>query len=114
MAFLMLCKVTYFAAFAPAVVVALLLRQAFRSLKVAVITGDDSFDPTQDMGRIYGLLTQLYDVAPIDMSSSTEIAYDGDAIIVIGPMTPYSSVLSRMTISMWRLPMRRQERELMI
>ncbi len=39
MAFLMLCKMTYFAAFAIPVVAALLLRRAWRSLGVAVLAG---------------------------------------------------------------------------
>jgi len=39
MAFLLLCKVTYFIAFAPAVVLALLLRGATRSLVIALVVG---------------------------------------------------------------------------
>ena len=58
--------------------------------KIALLTGHDEPSLNEEMGRFYGLLTQLYDVTPLDLSATPEIDQDVDAVLVVGPKTPLS------------------------
>jgi gliding-associated putative ABC transporter substrate-binding component GldG len=53
--------------------------------KIALVTGHKSPDPQKKIGRMSGLLTQLYDVAPLDLAQEEKIADDVDAVLVVGP-----------------------------
>ncbi|MFH1810047.1 MAG: GldG family protein [Pseudomonadota bacterium] len=63
--------------------------------KVALITGHNNPDVQKEMGQIYGLLGQLYDITTLDLSSTPSIGDDVDAILVIGPKTPFSEAEQR-------------------
>lgn len=63
--------------------------------KIAIVTGDSSFDPQKEIGRIYGALTQLYDVSMLNLAETAEIGDDVDAIVVTGPKTPYSEAAQK-------------------
>lgn len=52
--------------------------------KVAVVTARSDFNPAEKMSRVYSLLTQLYSVTSLDMSSTTEIGDDVDALVILG------------------------------
>jgi gliding-associated putative ABC transporter substrate-binding component GldG len=58
--------------------------------KIAVLEGHEGPDPQKDLGQAFGLMSQLYDVIPLDLTSSPQIPDDVDAILVIGPKTPFS------------------------
>jgi gliding-associated putative ABC transporter substrate-binding component GldG len=53
--------------------------------KIGIVTGHKSPDPQKKIGRMSGLLTQLYDVVPVDLAQEEKIADDIDAVLVIGP-----------------------------
>jgi ABC-type uncharacterized transport system involved in gliding motility auxiliary subunit len=53
--------------------------------KVALLTGHETPDLQRDIGRAYGLLTQLYDVRPLDLAAEEPIADDIDAVLVVAP-----------------------------
>ncbi len=59
-----------------------------RAPKVALITGHEN--PEQEMSGVLGFLRQLYDVTSIDLSAKAEIGDDVDAIVVVGPKTPFT------------------------
>lgn len=61
-----------------------------RTPKIAVLQGHEGPDLQKDLGQAYGLMSQLYDVAPLDLTSSAKIPEDVDAILVVGPKTPFS------------------------
>ncbi len=58
--------------------------------KVALITGREGLDLQQELGTVMGLLSQQYEVAPVDLETQPEIADDVDAIIVTGPKAPFT------------------------
>jgi len=63
--------------------------------KIALVTGHDNPDLQKEMGSIHQLLSQLYDVVPIDLTQKAEIADDVNAILVIGPKTPFGEAEQR-------------------
>jgi gliding-associated putative ABC transporter substrate-binding component GldG len=52
---------------------------------IALLTGHKTPDPQRKIGRMSGLLTQLYDVTPLDLAQEEKIADDVDAVLVVGP-----------------------------
>jgi len=63
--------------------------------KVALVTGQGEPDPARELGGAYGLLTQLYDVTPLDMSQTTEVPEDVTALVIAGPTKPFSEAAQR-------------------
>jgi ABC-type uncharacterized transport system involved in gliding motility auxiliary subunit len=63
--------------------------------KVAFVTGEGSADPEKDLGKIHGLLTQLYDVSTLKLNETPKIGDDIDAIIVLGPKTPFNDAAQK-------------------
>ena len=63
--------------------------------KVALVSGQGEPDPNRELGRAYGLLTQLYDVTTLDMSQTTEVPEDVTALLIVGPKTPFSEAAQR-------------------
>jgi gliding-associated putative ABC transporter substrate-binding component GldG len=61
-----------------------------RTPKIALLQGHEGPDLQKDLGQAYGLMSQLYDVTPLDLTSAEKIPDDVDAILVIGPKTPFS------------------------
>lgn len=58
--------------------------------KIAILQGHEGPDLQKDLGQAYGLMSQLYDVTPLDLTSAEKIPDDVNAILVVGPMTPFS------------------------
>lgn len=58
--------------------------------RVALLQGHGSTEMQREFGRAIGLLSQLYDVAPLDLSQNPVVPDDVDAILVVGPRTPLS------------------------
>ncbi len=58
--------------------------------RIAVLQGYDSPDLQREVGRAIGLLSQLYDLVPLDFSQTPEVDADVDAVLVIAPRTPLS------------------------
>src|SRR5690606_34183686 len=58
--------------------------------RVALLQGHESADPRRDIGRAFGLLSQLYDVSVVDLSSSPQGLDGVDVLIVAGPKSPLS------------------------
>jgi len=58
--------------------------------KLAFITGHGELDAQKDLSRLSGLLGQLYEVSSIDLSSDAVIGDDIDAVLVVGPSTPFT------------------------
>ncbi|MEE8410047.1 MAG: GldG family protein [Myxococcota bacterium] len=58
--------------------------------KLAVVTELEGQELQKAFGRMFGLLSQTYDVTPLNLRSSPEIADDVDALIVLGPKGPFS------------------------
>lgn len=67
--------------------------------RVALLQGHEVMDPQREMGRALGLLSQLYDLAPLDLSKAPEtgeagaapqVPEDVDVVLVVGPRTPLS------------------------
>ena len=61
-----------------------------RTPKIAILQGHEGPDLQKDLGQAYGLMSQLYDVTPLDLTSSAKIPEDVDAVLVVGPKTPFS------------------------
>jgi gliding-associated putative ABC transporter substrate-binding component GldG len=59
--------------------------------RVAILQGHEVMDPQREMGRAFGLLSQLYDVSPLDLSQTPEVPEDVDVVLVVGPRTPLSA-----------------------
>jgi len=58
--------------------------------KLALLTGHDSPDPRTEIGRAVGVLSQLYDLSPLNLEETPEIGPEVDALLVIAPRTPLS------------------------
>jgi gliding-associated putative ABC transporter substrate-binding component GldG len=58
--------------------------------KIALITGHQNPDMKKNMSVMNELLEKIYDLATIDLVKNTEIGDDVDAILLIGPKTPFS------------------------
>jgi gliding motility-associatede transport system auxiliary component len=56
--------------------------------KVALLTGHKTPDPQRKIGRLSGLLTQLYDVTQLDLTKEEKIPDDVGAVLVIAPHEP--------------------------
>ena len=69
-----------------------LLRKMTRAKtpKLALITGHDGLDPEKQMQKVWGLLGQMYQTTTVDLTQKAEIPADVDAILVVGPKTPFS------------------------
>ena len=69
-----------------------LMRKVIRETtpKIGIITSHGGFDLQKELGKVHGLLTQMYEVVPLDLNSEGVIAEDIDAIIVVGPTNPFS------------------------
>jgi len=63
--------------------------------KIVIATGPDSLTPQQEMGKVYNLLAQIYDVSTVDLSTTSEIGADVDALVVVGGKTPFSDEAQR-------------------
>lgn len=57
--------------------------------KVAFLVGHEGPEPQKDMGRLWGMLTQLYDMSTVDLNTA-ELGEDLDALVVAGPKTALS------------------------
>ncbi len=68
-----------------------LMRKLVRSdvPKIGLITGRDGLDPRQDLSTVMGLLSQQYEVTPIDLTTNAQIPEDVDGILVTGPSEPF-------------------------
>ena len=58
--------------------------------KIALIGGHQGLAPEKDISRAWQLLSQTYQLSTIDLTQQKEIPADIDAILVIGPKTPFS------------------------
>jgi gliding-associated putative ABC transporter substrate-binding component GldG len=58
--------------------------------RVAILQGHDAPDLQRELGRSVGLLSQLYDIAPLDLTQTPEVPEGTDAVLVIAPRTPLS------------------------
>ncbi len=58
--------------------------------RVAVLMGHDSPDLQREVGRALGLLSQLYDLVPLDFSQTPEVADEVDVLLVVAPRTELS------------------------
>jgi gliding-associated putative ABC transporter substrate-binding component GldG len=58
--------------------------------KVALVVGHEGPDPQREIGRAFGLLSQLYDVTVLDFGESAEIPDDVTVIVVVAPRAPLS------------------------
>jgi len=58
--------------------------------KIGLVTGHQGPDPQREMGKLNGLMGQLYEVAPVDLTQNPEIPEDVDALVVVGPKTPFA------------------------
>jgi gliding-associated putative ABC transporter substrate-binding component GldG len=61
-----------------------------RAPKVAVVTRQGEPSPQETLGKLWGLLGQLYDVTQWDVSTTPSVEEDVDALIVLGSSTPYT------------------------
>ena len=59
--------------------------------KVAFLTGHDGVDPEKDLGKVASLLTQIYEVAALDLTTEAAVPDDVDTLVVAGPKTPLSA-----------------------
>ncbi len=55
--------------------------------KIGLMVGHDAPDPRREIGRAFGLLSQLYDVTTVDLSQTPEIPEDVNALLVVAPRT---------------------------
>jgi gliding-associated putative ABC transporter substrate-binding component GldG len=55
---------------------------------VALLQGHEMADPRSEIGRAFGLLSQLYDVTTLDLSQTPQVPEDVDVVLVAGPQTP--------------------------
>lgn len=62
-----------------------------RTPKVAFVSGLDNEEFQKNFGRFYGVLSQIYDVTTLDLTTTPNIADDIDALVVLSPKTPFSS-----------------------
>lgn len=60
------------------------------SPKVGVLVGHEGPKPQEDLRQAFGLLGQLYDLVPLDLSTNPTIPEDMDVVLVVGPRTPVS------------------------
>jgi len=59
--------------------------------KVALVGGHDGLDPEKAMARVWGLLGQVYQTSTIDLTKQAEVPDDIDALLIVGPKTPFSA-----------------------
>lgn len=57
--------------------------------KVAIVSGHDGETPRETLKQARGLIGQLYEVVDLDLTSA-EVPEDVEAILVVGPRTPFS------------------------
>lgn len=58
--------------------------------KIALVGGHEGLDPQRDFGRAWQMLGQTYDLTTVDLTETKEIPADVDAVLVVGPRTPFS------------------------
>ena len=58
--------------------------------RVGLLVGHESPDPREKLSQAVGLLSQLYELVPVDLSTEASLPEDLDALLVIGPATPLS------------------------
>jgi len=65
--------------------------------RVALLQGHEVMDAQREMGRAVGLLSQLYDLAPLDLTQAPEgggapkVPDDVDVVLIVAPRTPLSA-----------------------
>jgi gliding-associated putative ABC transporter substrate-binding component GldG len=59
-----------------------------RTPKIALLGGHEGPDLQKDLAQAFGLMSQLYEVATLDLTEKAEIPDDVDAVLVVGPKTP--------------------------
>jgi gliding-associated putative ABC transporter substrate-binding component GldG len=57
---------------------------------IGIVTGRDGLDLNQDLGKVVSLLSQQYEVRPLDLEADASIPDDVDALIVTGPKEPFT------------------------
>ena len=63
--------------------------------KVAFLSGHGGPDPRKDIGKVAGLLAQIYDVVELDLTTEPVVSPDINTLIVAGPATPLSPTEQR-------------------
>ena len=58
--------------------------------KLAFVTGHGGPDPEKELSQLWNLLGQLYQVTTVDFSAGATLGDDIDALMVVGPATPFS------------------------
>lgn len=58
--------------------------------KIALVTGHDGLAPDKELSRVWQLLGQVYELTQLDLGQQQGIPSDVDAILVVGPKTPFS------------------------
>lgn len=63
--------------------------------KIGIVVGHESPDLSREMGSMYGLLGQLYDVTTVDLGQASTVPEDVDALLIVGPKTAFSEAEQR-------------------
>ncbi len=63
-----------------------------KSPRVGLLVGHEGPDPREKLGQVLGLLSQLYELVPVDLTAEgAALPPDLDALLVVGPATPLSA-----------------------